>query len=55
MALGLFAAFANGAALPMFSLIFGNMTDAFKPDSTPDEVISTAGTNSMQNKKKFKN
>ncbi len=47
MALGLFAALANGAALPMFSLIFGNMTDAFKPDTTPDEVISTAGTNSM--------
>lgn len=53
MALGLFAALANGAALPMFSLIFGNMTDAFKPDTTPDEVISTAGTNSMQNKKKI--
>ena len=36
MTLGVFAAFANGAALPMFSLIFGNVTDAFKPDSSPD-------------------
>ena len=34
MALGTLAAFCNGASFPLFSLIFGNMTDAFGPDAT---------------------
>lgn len=39
MALGCLAAFVNGAAMPLFSLIFGNMTDAFGPNGTADEVV----------------
>ena len=47
MVLGCFAAFANGAAFPLFSLIFGEMTDSFGPDSTDDDVIASAGMNAM--------
>jgi ATP-binding cassette subfamily B (MDR/TAP) protein 1 len=47
MALGALVAFINGAAMPMFSLIFGEMTDAFGPNSTPDDLLYMAGMNSM--------
>jgi hypothetical protein len=36
MTLGGLSAMANGVALPMFSLIFGRMTDSFNPTSTGD-------------------
>ena len=47
MGVGSFAAFANGAAMPLFSLIFGNMTDAFGPSGTADDVLAAAGMQAM--------
>jgi len=36
MVIGSLAAFANGAAFPAFSLIFGGMTDSF---SNPETMV----------------
>lgn len=44
MWIGSIAAFANGAAFPAFSLIFGGMTDSF---SNPDTMVEQAGWNAM--------
>ena len=43
MIIGCIASIANGLTLPMFSLIFGNMTDAFSPTSTGDDIVNSAG------------
>jgi ATP-binding cassette subfamily B (MDR/TAP) protein 1 len=43
MAVGTIAAAANGAALPAFSLLWGNMTDAFGDSaSNPNLMVDTA-------------
>lgn len=47
MVCGGIASCVNGIALPMFALIFGNMTDSFSPTSTGDEIVSAAGTQSL--------
>lgn len=39
MALGGFAAFVNGSAMPLFSVIFGEMSDSFGPNATKDEIV----------------
>ena len=39
MILGSIAAAGNGVTQPMFSYIFGNMTDSFGPNSSADEVV----------------
>jgi ATP-binding cassette, subfamily B (MDR/TAP), member 1 len=48
---------ANGIAMPMFALIFGNMTDSFSPSKSSDDIVSAAGEQSiwflLVNKKKF--
>lgn len=36
------AAAGNGLAMPMFSVIFGGMTDSFSGDD-PDEMVRSAG------------
>lgn len=45
MFIGGFAAFANGAAFPSFSIIFGDMTDSFS--AAGDEMVRQAGMNAM--------
>ena len=42
MILGAIASAATGIALPIFSLIFGQMIDSFKPTATPDEIVEMA-------------
>jgi ATP-binding cassette subfamily B (MDR/TAP) protein 1 len=44
IAIGLLASAANGILMPLFSIIFGEMTDAFSPSSTGDTVVKSAGT-----------
>lgn len=39
MVVGSIAAIANGAALPAFSLLWGNMTDAFSASGSNDEMM----------------
>lgn len=41
--IGIIASAGNGVIMPFFALIFGEMTDAFSPLSTPDDVIKSAG------------
>ncbi len=43
MIIGFVAAVANGVTLPFFALIFGEMTDAFKPGASNETVIKAAG------------
>lgn len=43
LGIGTIAAMANGIAMPMFALIFGNMTDSFSPDKSAEDVVSKAG------------
>ena len=47
MCIGSLAAFANGAAMPLFSLIFGEMTDSFAPNASADIVLEKAAMNAM--------
>lgn len=47
MAIGLAAAAINGLTQPMFSYVFGNMTDSFGPASTPDEVVRQSGIQAL--------
>lgn len=47
MILGSAAAIINGIALPMFALIFGQMTDSFSPTSTGDDIVDAAGTQAL--------
>ncbi|EDK31467.1 multidrug resistance protein-like transporter family ABC domain protein (macronuclear) [Tetrahymena thermophila SB210] len=47
MTVGAIAAIANGIALPLFALIFGQMTDSFGPTSTGDQIVDAAGTQSL--------
>ena len=42
MTVGSLAAVANGAALPFFALVFGDMTDALAPGSSPDIMVDLA-------------
>lgn len=42
MGLGLVASTANGFSFPIFGLVFGEMTDAFSPNATPDTVVDNA-------------
>jgi len=42
MIIGSIFAIANGMSMPMFAYIFGNMTDAFKPNATADDVLKSA-------------
>jgi len=39
MIIGALAGIANGLSLPLFSLIFGEMTDSFSPDKSADSVV----------------
>jgi len=43
MAVGYIAALANGAALPVFSLIFGGLAKTFSPEGDMEHLVSTAG------------
>ena len=45
MLTGAAAAFANGAAFPSFSIIFGGMTDSFSESG--DAMVEQAGLNAM--------
>lgn len=47
LGIGTIAAMANGIAMPMFALIFGNMTDSFSPDKSAEDVVSKAGEQSI--------
>jgi|NOAtaT_6_FD_contig_101_1098428_length_3106_multi_3_in_0_out_0_1 ATP-binding cassette subfamily B (MDR/TAP) protein 1 len=47
MTIGVIAAMGNGAAFPLFALIFGDMADAFGPNSTADDVVKKAAYQSM--------
>ena len=39
MIIGGLAALINGLAIPLATLIFGEIADAFDPKATPDEVV----------------
>ena len=43
MLIGGITAVVNGIALPLFSLVFGEMTDSFSPTTTADETVDNAG------------
>lgn len=47
MIIGAIAGIANGLSQPLFSLIFGEMTDSFSPDNSPDDVVYKAGWNAL--------
>lgn len=40
------ASAGTGLSMPMFSVIFGDMTNAFSGDD-PDAIVSAAGTSAM--------
>ena len=43
MAVGTFAAFGAGIAMPAFALLWGNMTDSFQTsNSDPDAMVKAA-------------
>jgi hypothetical protein len=42
MTIGLIAAAANGAALPLFALIFGQMTSSFSPNTDSTTIVNMA-------------
>ena len=42
MIFGSLSAVINGFSLPMFSFIFGEMSDSFGPNSTKDDVVDQA-------------
>lgn len=44
MCLGGLTSAASGVAMPLFSLIFGEMIDSFKPTATLDDVLAGAAT-----------
>jgi len=41
--LGSIAALVNGAGMPLFSLLFGEIADDFGPNNSPDDVVDAAG------------
>ena len=43
MIIGTIASTANGVALPLFAIIFGDITNSFSPLKTPDQVIDEVG------------
>ena len=45
MIIGSVSAFFNGATFPIFSIIFGNMTDVFSKSN--DQIIYLAGMNAL--------
>lgn len=47
MTFGALAAVVNGIALPLFALIFGEMTDSFGPASTGDQIVESAGEQAL--------
>lgn len=47
MWIGTLAAMANGAALPIFALVFGGITTEFSEGSDSDDFLSTAGRYSI--------
>src|SRR5690349_19615318 len=42
--LGSIARIINGTAMPLFSILFGNIADDFGPLNSPDAVVDAAGT-----------
>lgn len=44
--IGAIASAGNGVVMPLFSVIFGSMTDAFSGND-PDAMVSSAGTCAM--------
>ena len=44
---GIIASAGNGILMPLFSLVFGEMTDSFSPKSTPDTVVQSAGNQAL--------
>jgi ATP-binding cassette subfamily B (MDR/TAP) protein 1 len=44
--IGALASAANGVVMPLFSVIFGSMTDAFSGNDA-DKMVSSAGTCAM--------
>jgi ATP-binding cassette subfamily B (MDR/TAP) protein 1 len=47
MTIGLVAAFFNGAAFPLFNVVFGQMTDSFGANQDGDGVVTQAKINTM--------
>ncbi|EGR27069.1 hypothetical protein IMG5_202500 [Ichthyophthirius multifiliis] len=45
--IGCIASAANGILMPLFSIIFGEMTDSFSPNSSPNQVVKSAGNQSL--------
>lgn len=43
---GIISSLGNGVSMPMFSVIFGGMTDAFSGDD-PDKMLKAAGECAM--------
>jgi len=46
--LGSIASLVNGAAMPLFSLLFGEVADGFGPQNPGDQVVDTAGKLSLK-------
>lgn len=44
--IGIITSAGNGVMMPMFSVIFGNMTDAFSGEDS-DKMLSAAGESAM--------
>lgn len=42
MTIGFLAACANGLSLPFFSLIFGDLIDAFGPEYSVDDMVDNS-------------
>jgi len=48
MIIGGLAAAANGAALPVFSILFGNVSDKFVPGTSDSDLLKTIGIISVE-------
>jgi len=46
--IGSIASLVNGAAMPLFSLLFGDVADGFGPQNTGAQVVKTAGDLSLK-------
>ena len=46
--IGAIASIINGAAMPLFSLLFGDVADGFGPNNTHEEIVDTAADLSLK-------
>lgn len=47
MTIGMICCLANGLCMPMFSYVFGEMTDSFSPTSTKQDVLDQASKQAL--------